>query len=28
MLDGRLLGIIGRDHLIRLIINRAALAKS
>ena len=28
MLDGRLLGIIGRDHLIRLILNRAALAKS
>jgi CBS domain-containing protein len=28
ILDGRLLGIIGRDHLIRLIINRAALAKS
>ena len=28
MLDGRVLGIIGRDHLIRLIINRAALAKS
>src|SRR5215510_4753508 len=27
MLDGRLLGIIGRDHLIRLILNRAALAK-
>jgi Zn-dependent protease/predicted transcriptional regulator len=27
MLDGRLLGIIGRDHLIRLIINRTALAK-
>jgi len=28
MLDGRVLGIIGRDHLIRLILNRAALAKS
>src|SRR6266498_210747 len=28
MLDGRLLGMIGRDHLIRLILNRAALAKS
>jgi len=28
MLDGRVLGMIGRDHLIRLIINRAALAKS
>jgi len=28
MLDGRLLGMIGRDHLIRLIINRATLAKS
>jgi CBS domain-containing protein len=27
MRDGRLLGIIGRDHLIRLIINRTALAK-
>src|SRR6266508_662236 len=26
MLDGRLLGMIGRDHLIRLIINRATLA--
>ena len=28
MLDGRLLGMIGRDHLIRLILNRMALAKS
>jgi CBS domain-containing protein len=28
MLDGRVLGMIGRDHLIRLIINRAALVKS
>jgi len=28
MLDGRLLGMIGRDHLIRLITNRTALAKS
>jgi hypothetical protein len=28
MLDGRALGMIGRDHLIRLILNRAALAKS
>jgi Zn-dependent protease/CBS domain-containing protein len=27
MLDGRLLGIIGRDHLIRLILNHAALVK-
>jgi predicted transcriptional regulator len=27
MLDGRLLGMIGRDHLIRLILNRMALAK-
>ncbi|HEU0179447.1 MAG TPA: site-2 protease family protein [Blastocatellia bacterium] len=27
-LDGRVLGIIGRDHLIRLILNRAALEKS
>ena len=28
MLDGRVLGMIGRDHLIRLILNRMALAKS
>jgi Zn-dependent protease/predicted transcriptional regulator len=28
MLDGRLLGMIGRDHLIRLILNRMALTKS
>jgi Zn-dependent protease/predicted transcriptional regulator len=28
MLDGRLLGIIGRDHLIRLILNRMALTES
>jgi predicted transcriptional regulator len=28
MLDGRLLGMIGRDHLIHLILNRMALAKS
>jgi predicted transcriptional regulator len=28
MLDGRVLGMIGRDHLMRLIINRMALAKS
>ncbi len=28
MLDGRLLGMISRDHLIRLILNRMALAKS
>ena len=28
MLDGRLLGMIGRDHLTRLILNRAALPKS
>jgi Zn-dependent protease/CBS domain-containing protein len=28
MLDGRLLGMIGRDHVIRLILNRTALAKS
>ncbi|HEY8460694.1 MAG TPA: CBS domain-containing protein [Blastocatellia bacterium] len=27
MRDGRLLGITGRDRLIRLIINRTALAK-
>jgi len=27
MLDGRLLGMIGRDHLIRLILNRMALAR-
>jgi Zn-dependent protease len=27
MLDGRLLGMIGRDHLIRLILNRMALEK-
>ncbi|MCI0393041.1 MAG: site-2 protease family protein [Acidobacteria bacterium] len=27
MLDGRLLGMIGRDHLIRLILNRTALAR-
>ncbi|HKQ80378.1 MAG TPA: site-2 protease family protein [Blastocatellia bacterium] len=27
MLDGRLLGMIGRDHLVRLILNRMALAK-
>ena len=28
MLDGRLLGMIGRDHLISLILNRTALGKS
>ncbi|HEY9431912.1 MAG TPA: site-2 protease family protein [Blastocatellia bacterium] len=28
MLDGRLMGMIGRDHLIRLILNRMALTKS
>jgi CBS domain-containing protein len=28
MLDGRLLGMIGRDHLIHLIINRTALANN
>jgi CBS domain-containing protein len=28
MLDGRLLGMIGRDRLIRMILNRMALAKS
>jgi Zn-dependent protease/CBS domain-containing protein len=28
MLDGRLLGLIGRDRLIRLILNRTALARS
>jgi len=28
MLDERLLGMIGRDHLIRLVLNRMALAKS
>jgi hypothetical protein len=28
MLDGRLMGMIGRDRLIRLILNRMALAKS
>ncbi len=28
MLDGRLFGMIGRDHLIRLILNRTALTKS
>jgi len=28
MRDGRVLGMIGRDHLVRLILNRMALAKS
>jgi predicted transcriptional regulator len=28
MLDGRVMGMIGRDHLIRLILNRMALTKS
>jgi CBS domain-containing protein len=28
MLDGRLLGMIGREHLISLILNRTALARS
>ncbi len=28
MLDGRLLGMLNRDHLIRLILNHTALAKS
>ena len=27
MLDGRFVGLIGRDHLIRLIRSRTALAK-